>query len=58
MGWLDDMAKRLAGAAREEERRKAFEQAMARPKALDPAERRAAADRTQPASQGASIGQG
>jgi len=42
MGWLDDMARRLAGAARDEARRKAFEQAMARPKAQEPGEGRAA----------------
>jgi hypothetical protein len=42
MGWLDDLARRLAGAARDEERRKAFEQATARPKATEEALDRAA----------------
>jgi len=37
MGWLDDLAKRLAGAARDEERRKAFEQAMAKAQEAGPA---------------------
>ena len=43
MGWLDDLAKRLAGAARDEARRRAFEQAMASPKDEARAPRREAA---------------